>query len=112
MNEELVRELLEKRETYRDSARETTGSAAALALLQRSLLKTLENYDLTESTEALVGATVAVDHVLRCLAVANRVASEVSTAGEEELAAALQTVARGCLAADAVVLMELLEYRL
>lgn len=112
MDQIRVRQLLEKKESYAASASEAAGSSAALALLQRSLLKTMEGYGLADSTEALAGAAVAVDHVLRCLSVANIVASEVAKADDPEIVQALQTVARGCLAADAAVLLEILEYRI
>ena len=77
MNDALLRQLLEKHSTYQASADEATGSTSALSMLQRSLLTTLEMYDLEESTEALAGAAVALDHVLRCLHVANKIASEL-----------------------------------
>lgn len=111
MDETRLRQLIEKRDSYAASANEAAGSAAALALLQRSLLTTLEGYDLSDSTEALAGAAVAVDHVLRCMHVANIVASEVANPADIEIAQALQAVTRGCLAADASLLLELLEYR-
>jgi hypothetical protein len=112
MNDALLRQLLEKHSTYQASADEATGSTSALSMLQRSLLTTLEMYDLEESTEALAGAAVALDHVLRCLHVANKIASELHEASENELQAALQSVTRGCVAADAALLVELLGYRL
>jgi hypothetical protein len=112
MNDELLRRLLEKHSTYQASADEATGSTSALSLLQRSLLTTLEMYGLEDSTEALAGAAVAMDHVLRCMHVANTIASEIDEASEQELQAALQAVTRGCVAADAALLVELLTYRI
>ena len=112
MNEALLRRLLEKHTSYRASADEATGSTSALSLLQRSLLTTLEMYGLEDSTEAIAGAAVAMDHVLRCMHVANTIASELEEASEQELQAALQAVTRGCVAADAALLTEILAYRL
>lgn len=112
MNDERLRQLLEKHSTYQASADEATASTSALSLLQRSLLTSLEMYGLEDSTEALAGAAVAMDHVLRCMHVANKIASEIDEASEQELQAALQAVTRGCVAADAVLLIELLAYRL